>query len=445
MGRTLSYVFGSRTVDDLLNMQEKDRLNLEPGFQRKSVWNKRDRQHLIESILDNYPVPSIFLYKREENGLPVYDVLDGKQRLETIFMFTRAAGYRRRHFDERLRESVVSYRFEDDEQPYLYRWADLQWWALGGRLLNYSIQTVEVSGDLADIIDLFVRINSTGKALTSSEKRNARFFKGPFLKEANRLARRYRSYLINQRIVSESQIDRMKDVELVSELLISIAAGGPVHSKKAVDKAVGAEAIHGKTLQKTCRDFRRVMDTIRKMFPQLRSTRFRNTSEFYSLALVVHELIQQGMVLNDKRRNREAMAILQSFSDGVDEVRELQRRAKAAGSDRQLYTSYLLSVQRGTDAIGQRNRRADILRGLLAGLFERKDAQRIFSPEQRRLLWSSDSAKNCSLCGSELTWGNFHVDHWKPHSRGGKTSLRNAKLLCISCNLSKKDRRVPDA
>ncbi|MEX0613195.1 MAG: DUF262 domain-containing protein, partial [Pirellulales bacterium] len=36
-------------------------LNLEPGFQRKSVWTLRDRRKFIESVLEQFPVPSIFL------------------------------------------------------------------------------------------------------------------------------------------------------------------------------------------------------------------------------------------------------------------------------------------------------------------------------------------------------------------------------------------------
>jgi 5-methylcytosine-specific restriction endonuclease McrA len=36
-----------------------------------------------------------------------------------------------------------------------------------------------------------------------------------------------------------------------------------------------------------------------------------------------------------------------------------------------------------------------------------------------------------------LRWGDFHVDHKKAHSHGGKTILENAQLLCPKCNRSK--------
>src|SRR5665213_1216313 len=159
MAEKLSYEFSSKTISDLINLQEKGQLNLEPAFQRDSVWNKGDRRKLIQSLLDGYPIPSIFLYRRSENGWPVYDVLDGKQRLETIFMFTRTNGFRQSHFDWDKKESFLKYHFQGDEEM---EWWDWKWMQRKGRtapFLSYKIQTTEVSGDLADITELFVRIN----------------------------------------------------------------------------------------------------------------------------------------------------------------------------------------------------------------------------------------------------------------------------------------------
>jgi 5-methylcytosine-specific restriction endonuclease McrA len=36
-----------------------------------------------------------------------------------------------------------------------------------------------------------------------------------------------------------------------------------------------------------------------------------------------------------------------------------------------------------------------------------------------------------------LDWINFQVDHIKAYSRGGKTDLSNAALICASCNPKK--------
>src|ERR1700761_4832362 len=81
---------GTKSVLDLRSLYDHNHLNLEPGFQRDSVWKPRARLLLIDSILRNYSLPAICLYKREVKGDLVYDVIDGKQRLESILMFTGA-------------------------------------------------------------------------------------------------------------------------------------------------------------------------------------------------------------------------------------------------------------------------------------------------------------------------------------------------------------------
>ena len=85
---SLRYESFPKTILEIIHSFEKGRLNLSPGFQRDSVWTDSDRQKLIESILRGYPLPSVFFYKRETDGQIYFDVIDGKQRIETILRFT---------------------------------------------------------------------------------------------------------------------------------------------------------------------------------------------------------------------------------------------------------------------------------------------------------------------------------------------------------------------
>src|SRR6266545_4912965 len=87
---TKAIVFDSNepTIQSILDLYDRGQLDLEPGFQRASVWDIKDRSKLIDSILKNYPLPSIFLYQTQRAGDPVYYVIDGKQRIETLLMFT---------------------------------------------------------------------------------------------------------------------------------------------------------------------------------------------------------------------------------------------------------------------------------------------------------------------------------------------------------------------
>lgn len=431
MSNRLQCDFSTKTILDLRSLMENGHLNLEPGFQRKSVWKKTNRERFIKSVLEGFPVPSIFLYSRtDEDGMPVYDVLDGKQRLETLFKFMRVGRFRSESFE-------VACALGDDEEEYLYNWKALEKHEHSASFLMYKLQVAEVKGDFSDIVELFVRINSTGMPLTSSEKRNAKFYTSPMLLEAKKLAKSQQASLLKQGVVSESSIARMKDVELVSELLTSIISNGPIDRKQAVDRAVGNTDLHARTLAKSKREYMAAANQLKRTFPDLHSTRFRNSAEFYTLFLLVWEWQQERLVLTDSKRNKVAMKVLMDFSNGVDATRQRQKGFEGISSGQRLYAEYLLLVQQGTDKLGSRTQRLHLLRGLFQGLFARKDEQRIFSAEQRRLLWNSDEKKQCAECSVKLDWTNFEVDHVEPHSRGGKTNAKNAALLCRSCNASK--------
>lgn len=85
----IRYTTYQMRVFDLMNYYKTGKLELNPAFQRDSVWRATDRKKLIDSMLRGYPVPALVLYRREPPGQSViFDVIDGKQRLESIFRFT---------------------------------------------------------------------------------------------------------------------------------------------------------------------------------------------------------------------------------------------------------------------------------------------------------------------------------------------------------------------
>ncbi len=422
----------TKSVLDLANLYRNDHLNLEPGFQRQSVWKERDRAKLIESILRNYPLPAIFLYRRNDHsGEVIYDVIDGKQRLESIFMFM---GAMRGRFEARAQLS-------DDAAPERVDWPLLKRRKLQHLIVGYELPVIEVDGDIGDIIDVFVRINSTGKALTRQEQRHAKYYRSPFLMEAARLARRFEPYFVRHGILSAGQISRMKHVELVCELMLSLGQGDVLNKKTALDRVMAAGSYDGRQTQKAVRLVTTTLNRVARMFPHLKTTRLRQQTDFYSLAVLIGKFEVEGMILTDRRRNRLAWDLLQAFATNVDQVRELQRKAKGAGPHQELYREYLLTVSQMTDDVNQRRKREQILRGILGSLFTQKDAQRGFSPEQRRIIWNSSANRTCATCQTKLTWHDFTIDHINPHSKGGQSKLENAALMCRKHNSAKGNRR----
>jgi hypothetical protein len=51
-----------------LDMHAKGQLDLDPPYQRRSVWSRTDKQYFIDTVLSNLPAPPIFLHKSLDDG-----------------------------------------------------------------------------------------------------------------------------------------------------------------------------------------------------------------------------------------------------------------------------------------------------------------------------------------------------------------------------------------
>lgn len=72
------------SIGEWISMYERSELDIHPEFQRFFRWTNEQKSALIESILLGIPLPPIFVSQREDG---VWDVVDGLQRLSTIFQF----------------------------------------------------------------------------------------------------------------------------------------------------------------------------------------------------------------------------------------------------------------------------------------------------------------------------------------------------------------------
>lgn len=429
----ITHRLATKTVDDIVARFERGCLNLNPGFQRDSVWSESDRRKLIDSILRNCPIPAVFFYRRGKEGELTYDVIDGKQRIETVLMFMgRKRGSR----------FGLTVQLPGDEGKEWLDWRALCRKQKQHLLTGYEIPIIEADGDLADIIDLFVRINSTGKALTAAEKRHARYYNSEFLREAARVASGYEQYFRDEKILSAGQINRMKHTELICELMVSAHRGDVINKKAALDSVMESNSLTVTQVRKAKEKTIHALNRTRRMFPDLHETRFNKLSDYYSLVVLVSRFEEEGLVLTDTRRNKLAREMLSAFGMGVDTVRTRQKRAEGISPGEELYRDYLLTVLEGTDEISHRRKREQLLRSLLQSLFEQRDGKRLFSEEQRRILWNSTQERICTQCRKPVTWNDLTIDHIRPFSKAGRTELDNAALTHRSCNSSKGNRSI---
>ncbi|MBL4782283.1 MAG: DUF262 domain-containing protein [Porticoccaceae bacterium] len=72
------------SLESIANMVSGGAINIKPKYQRRERWGITKQSALIESFLLNIPVPPIFLAEDEYGK---YSVIDGKQRITSIYNF----------------------------------------------------------------------------------------------------------------------------------------------------------------------------------------------------------------------------------------------------------------------------------------------------------------------------------------------------------------------
>ncbi len=165
----MRYTNGELKIDQLVSYLNEGKINLIPPFQRGRVWSSKLRSSLLKNILEKKPIPAIFLYKEAAGSKYKYNILDGKQRIESIILFVKncredlSINRWREYFFEKDTTKVKDFKVEVGGQKKLFSGIssdDVR------ELREYVIPTIEIDMDdetgLQDIVSLFVDINQKG-------------------------------------------------------------------------------------------------------------------------------------------------------------------------------------------------------------------------------------------------------------------------------------------
>jgi hypothetical protein len=72
------------SIGEVMNLYRDGEILISPAFQRLFRWDESRKTRFIESLLLGIPIPPIFVFQREDG---VWELIDGLQRLSTIFEF----------------------------------------------------------------------------------------------------------------------------------------------------------------------------------------------------------------------------------------------------------------------------------------------------------------------------------------------------------------------
>ncbi|MDE0685514.1 MAG: DUF262 domain-containing protein [Candidatus Poribacteria bacterium] len=352
----MKYSPTSHPISWFTEAEANGNLTLTPDFQRRPVWTDRQKSNLIESILLKLPVPEIYMQlKTDAFGNNEYIVVDGQQRITAILEFigvNKRDSFELRNLDSNSR--WMGYTFNDltDEKK-----AEFYGHVMAVRYLQ------EVSDD--EVEDLFRRLNKYLTPLNPQELRNATY-RGPFLRMAERLAAD--QFWSENRLVTPNAIRRMRDIEFVSDLLIGVLHGPQSGNAKTLDEyyTIYEDYEHEFPGQRDCRRrFITGLELIQEIHPDIRSKRWSNKTDFYSLfTATTHLLVENTLPGDQYELMRKA---LDGFTDDI--IRYQETEDSDVGPD---VISYIEAMRRGSSDKHRRGVRHQALLNVISPFFKRR-------------------------------------------------------------------------
>lgn len=170
------------------------KLDVRPPYQREFVYKEKQRDAVIDTLTQGFPLNVMYWAVREDG---TYEIIDGQQRTISICQYvTGDFAHIFRYF----------HNLTNDEQQ---------------QILNYELQVYLCSGTDSEKLKWFKTINIAGEELTEQELRNA-VYAGPWLADAKRyfskgncaaynMANQYISGEVNRQAYLETAIRWISD------------------------------------------------------------------------------------------------------------------------------------------------------------------------------------------------------------------------------------------
>ena len=136
-------------------------LDIRPPYQREFIYNEKEQQAVITTVLKGYPLNVMYWVKRNDDAECPYEVMDGQQR--TLSLCDYVAG-----------------KFSHNFLNFFNQKPDIQ-----EKILNYPLTIYVCEGEKSEKLEWFKTINIAGKPLNEQEINNA-IFAGPFVSDAKR-------------------------------------------------------------------------------------------------------------------------------------------------------------------------------------------------------------------------------------------------------------------
>ena len=354
----MSRAINFQTISWFWDLYNRKLLDLDPPYQRRSVWNQDYKDYFIDTVLNGYPAPAIFIYQEiTPEGVSKVSIVDGKQRLSTLFEFANN--------EFPVSEKATIQRFRGKYFKDLDTNDKQEFWKY-----QFAIEYLP-SSDEQIIGNIFDRINRNVIKLTPQELRNAKF-NGVFITLADNLTTWMFNYL-DEKNKNFPKIDpkskkQMKDIEMVAQLLLLLEEGAKTYSADYLDKAFSDRDSEWEEKDEIQTEFRNTIEGIKKILDlskniNLSKTRLKNQADFYSLFGAIAELNrEERLIINEDTGTK-----INEFLEVVED-KKLQDQSKEDLNEYQKKAlDYYQAVKSAFTDAGPRKIRIEIMKSLLKG------------------------------------------------------------------------------
>lgn len=201
------------TVGDYAEAMLGGKIQVNRDYQRSGgFWPYRAKCALIETMILGYPMPALFMHQQFdlETRKPIRDVVDGQQRTDAIMAFwNRKLMLSKKLTTERLRGKKLNTLDSEDYEAFV----------------TYSLPIfLFTDATSSDVSEAFRRINSHTSVLNPEEKRHSRY-QGTMKWFVVGLTKELYQTLVNLGVFTKSQLLRMQDAKLLTEILFGFYRG----------------------------------------------------------------------------------------------------------------------------------------------------------------------------------------------------------------------------
>lgn len=344
----------NRTVVWFKKANDNGDLQMKPPFQRNPVWTPPQKSYLIDSILNGFPIPEIYMQEFvDEAGNEQHIIIDGQQRIRACLEFVEGR-----------------YEIKEDESP---NWGGMSFDDLSPeekkRVFGYTF-IVRVLPEMSDedIRGIFQRLNKNVVALNSQELRQATYW-GPFIRTMQDIANY--SYWSTTGIFTPLNIRRMMDIEFISELAVSLLHGHQ-NKKENLDKYYQDYEEEFDAKEDLINTFQRVLYELEQLYPDIKNVRWRKKTDFYSLFTFLATRIES--IPLDPQRRSDLRAALDTFASEV--TRFLSATEDQQGGFSEDVREYGRSIRASSD-VGNRKRRHTALENVTRHIFDQQNVRQV--------------------------------------------------------------------